>query len=259
MLIKKQDIKQLPLQELKLKNTEEVQLWCEQWQLSHHHTWVLPQMVAHFGMWTLVRVDGKIDALNTLKHNVGDDAWQIGLWKLSRIKRSQLVASQVKAPEYAQFTPLVLAGFKRMQNVTYESWRGAVGLEHILEPDIYNAIVLDDYSCCTLGSERLLEIRAQGLKIMSGAKVGQMKSAESTWSLTGIKDTELGGTPKLTQTMLTQCWLAHPKHRTHLMVLDPQNWDRMPEPLVSTEIFAKPETLAVPKQNTTDSTKLPWL
>lgn len=258
MLIKKQDIKQLPLQELKSKNLEEVQLWCEQHQLAHHHTWVLPQMVAHFGQWRLHTSGGKIDALETLKQNIGDDAWQIGLWKLSRIKRSSLVVSQVKAPEYGAFTPLVLAGFKRMQNVRYESWRDSSGLEHVLEPDLFNAVVLADYDCCGLGSTRLLEIREQGLKIMSGAKVGQMKPPESTWSLNGIKNTELGGTPKLAQTMITQCWLAHPKHRTHLMILDPSNWDKMPEPLVSSEIFHKPEPASAP-QNTLDPTKLPWL
>ena len=62
--------------------------------------------------------------------------------------------------------------------------------------------------------------------------------------------------PKLTQTMLTQCWLAHPKHRNPYMILDPQNWDQMPEPLTSSEIFLKPTTKKVVVQDTAGD--LPW-
>lgn len=258
MLFKKQDIRELPLQTLAKKNLQEVELWCEQHQLPHLYTWTLAQAVAHFGTWRLVKRDGVIDCVETLKQNIQEDLWAQGLWKLTRIKRSNLLVSQVKAPEYGAFTPLILAGFKRMQNVQYEQWRDATGLEHVLEPNLYEAVVLEDYGCCNLGSARLLEIRDQGLTIMSGAKIGQRKSAESTWSLTGIKNTELGGIPKLTQTMLTQCWLAHPKHRTHLMILDPQNWDRMPEPLISSEIFQQPEPNVVVKKKQTDLAELPF-
>ena len=257
MLIKKQDIKTLPLQELANKNLEETQLWCELNGLSHLHTWTLAQMVAEFGSWQLIRTaEGQIDCLATLKHNIGNDAWSVGLWKLTRIKRSALLVSQVKAPEYGAFTPLVLLGFKRMQGVSYETWRNSLGLEHVLEPDLYSAVVLDDYACCSLGSARLLELRAEGLKVRTGPKAGSSKSPESTWSLTGLKGTELQSVPKLTQTMLTQCWLAHPKHRTPYMILDPQNWDRMPEPLVSGEIFKSPEPQKITKA---DTAELPWL
>lgn len=256
MIIKKQDILQLPLQELATKNLEETQIWCDQNSLPHFHTWTLPQMVAQFGSWTLVKQDGVIDALATLKQNVGNDPWRVGLWKLTRVRRSSLLSSQVKAPEYGAFTPLVLLGFKRMQGVPYESWRTATGLEHILEPDLYDAVVLDDYSCCSLGSARLLELRAEGLKIRTGAKAGSNKSPESTWSLTGLKGTELGGFPKLTQTMVTQCWLAHPKHRTPYMILDPQNWDAMPPPLVDGEIFKQPTPQKPTKYEYPES--LPW-
>lgn len=257
MLIKKQDIKTLPLQELANKNLEEVQIWCDHNGLPHLHTWTLAQMVAQFGTWTLVKHDGVIDALATLKQNIGDDKWKVGLWKLTRVKRSCLLTSQVKAPEYGAFTPLILMGFRRMQGVPYEAWRNATGLEHILEPDLYDAVVLDDYSCCGLGSERLLELRAEGLKVRTGPKAGSSKNPESTWSLTGLKGTELQGFPKLTQTMLTQCWLAHPKHRTPYMILDPEDWDRMPQPLSTAEIFKPaPEQKRVVRE---DTAELPWM
>jgi hypothetical protein len=92
-----------------------------------------------------------------------------------------------------------------------------------------------------LGSARLLEIRTQGLTQKSGVKAGQMKNPETTWSLTGIQDTEIAHLPKLTQTLLTQIWVAHPVHRNNLMILDPNNWDLMPEPLLPTNVFKTTE------------------
>lgn len=256
MLIKKQDIRELPLQDIAGKNLQEVTLWCESNNLPHFSTWTLAQMVAEFGSWTLVKNNGVIDCVATLKQNCDGDRWKTGLWRLTRIRRSSLLSSQVKAPDYGAFTPLILMGFKRMQGVPYEAWRGSEGLEHILEPDLHDAVVLEDYSFCNLGSERLLELRMDGLKVRSGVKMGTYKNPESTWSLTGLKGTELGGIPKLTQTMITQCWLAHPKHRTPYMILDPQNWDRIPEPLIGTEIFKAPEVKKIVREDTAD---LPWM
>jgi hypothetical protein len=114
-------------------------------------------------------------------------------------------------------------------------------------------------ACCNLGSSRLIEIRDQGLFARTGAKAGQMKPARSTWSLTGIQDTELGSLPKITQTILTQCWLAHPESRTPYMILDLQDWDSMPKPLVTNEIFKAVPTLPSTKKPAKDVAEImPW-
>ena len=159
-MIQKQDLRELKLEEIANKNPQEVAIWCELNNLPHFSTWTLAQMVAHFGSWQLVYSEGVIDCLATLKHNIGSDLWRAGLWKLTRTKRSALLLTQVKAPDYGAFTPLILMGFRRMQGVDYETWRNSLGLEHILEPDLYNAVVLDDYSCCSLGSEAVWLIAA---------------------------------------------------------------------------------------------------
>jgi hypothetical protein len=152
-------------------------------------------------------------------------------------------------------------GQKRMQGINYESWKNSSGLEWILEPRLLSAVVLDSEDsevCCGLGSERLLEIQTQGLTTKSGKTVGSKKPAKSTWSLTGIQDTEIGYLPKITQTILTQCWLAHPELRTPYMILDPNNWDSMPQPLVSNDIF-KPVVPETKKQNLRETANLmPW-
>jgi hypothetical protein len=148
-----------------------------------------------------------------------------------------------------------------MQGVAYESWRGLPKLEYVLEPRLLEAVVVENLP--DLGSERLLEIRTQGLTTRSGKSAGQLKAAETTWSLNGISDTELGHLPKLTQSIMTQIWLAHPSHRSNLMILDPKNWDNLPEPLIVNNVFKTPEPqeIAPLKQTSKETAKtlLPWM
>jgi len=264
MKITKQDIYELDLKAINSMTDLELEEFCTSNKLSHFYTWLLPQMVAHFGSWTLAyTAEGQIDVLATLKHNVGTDPSKQAIWKLSRVKRSLLIPIMSKAPEYGTLTPLILMGLKRMQGVTYNSWRALNNLEYILEPQLYAALNLnhDDLQVCgSLGSDRLLELREQGLMQRTGAKAGQMKKPESTWSLTGMQGTEIAHLPKLTQTMLTQIWLAHPSLRTPYMILDPNNWDNLPNPLVTPDIFKAPEPEVVRKPKPEPVVdKLPWM
>ena len=175
---------------------------------------------------------------------------------LSRVKRSLLVAQQTKTPDYATLTPLILMGLKRMQGISYETWRNSTGLQYMLEPRLFDALVLDptDLNVCgSLGSDRLLQIQKQGLTTKTGKTAGSQKPAKSTWSLSGLQDTEIGHLPKITQTILTQCWLAHPELRTPYMILDLNDWDRMPQPLTTNDIFK-----ATPTKTKELATTLPW-
>jgi hypothetical protein len=125
-----------------------------------------------------------------------------------------------------------------------------------VEPKLLEAMAV---ACPGLGSDKLLEIRNQGLMNKTGQKAGTLKPAETTWSLTGVKDTEIGHLPKLTQTMLTQIWLAHPAKRTQLMVLDPMDWDRMPEPLIKVELFESTNKAVEQFKSQKHDKLLPWL
>ena len=265
LTLKKQSITELDHKTI--ESMTEVEL--EDYSTKHlqvHHKWLLPQLVAAFGSWQLCFKDSSIDILATLKHNCEHNSTNTAYWRLSRVKRSCLITAQTKAPEYATLTPLILAGFKRMQGVGYETWRGLPNLEYVLEPRLLEAVQVESLNALSalsaLGSDRLLEIRTQGLTQKSGIKAGQMKNPETTWSLTGIQDTEIAHLPKLTQTLLTQIWLAHPQHRNSLMILDPNNWDHLPEPLIANNVFRTPElkeTTSLKKdiQGTT-KTLLPW-
>lgn len=255
MYLKKQDLDELNYKQLVSLTTTELEEFAQQ-HLVAHQQWILPQIVANFGKWTLVYDDGKPNIQQTLANNVGQDPKQQVLWRITRIPRSLLVRSQTNYPQYATLTPLILAGFKQYQGIQYECFRGCANLEWLVEPKLLEAMSV---VCPSLGSDRLLEIRNHGLMNKTGLKAGTLKPAETTWSLTGVKDTEIGHLPKLTQTMLTQIWLAHPAKRTQLMVLDPTNWDRMPDPLISMELFQSTHAEADKFAKQDNSKTLPWL
>lgn len=246
--IQKQDIMQLPVEAWSTYTLEELEQALQADPLTPFESWLLPQLVAWYGSWRILEC-GK----QTVIHNCDTPLKRV-LYSLSRIPRSQLVKVQTKLPQYSVFVPLVACGLKRMQGVSYEFWRGYQGREWILEPRLLEAV---DVACPDLGSTRLLELRSEGLKIRSGPKQGQSRPPESTWSLSGLAGTELGGLPKLTQTMLTQCWVAHPKHRTHEMILDPHDWDRMPPPLATAEIFTVEEQKPIETKQKVKQA-LPW-
>jgi len=257
MLFRKQEINSLDFTGTEHLDAAGWETWCESMQLSHLHQWLLPQLVAWYGTWTLVYDEhSNYDCLATVKRNCSDPKSR-AFYMLSRVKRSLLVPIMTKSPDYGTLTPLILMGLKRMQGINYETFRSSTGLQYLLEPRLLDALVLDSADLEVvdgLGSNRLLEIQKQGLTTKSGKTAGSIKPAKSTWSLSGIQDTEIGHLPKLTQTILTQCWLAHPELRTPYMILDLQNWDSMPQPLVTNDIFKAVQTQ--PKQELADV--LPW-
>jgi len=261
MLFKKQELHSVDFEPTYGKSVESFEAWAESMELSHLAPWLLPQLVAWFGGWKLIFSDDRIDCLATIKHNCPDPQSR-AFYTLSRIKRSVLVQNQTKSPDYATLTPLILMGQKRMAGVNYESWRTAKDLSWMLEPRLAEAVMINHEvleQVNSLGSDRLVEIRNQGLLARTGVKAGQMKPAKSTWSLTGIQDTELGSLPKLTQTILTQCWLAHPESRTPYMLLDLNDWDAMPKPLVTNDIFKVVQKQEPTKKQTKELANImPW-
>ena len=235
--LKKQHIDEFPFEEY--HQHPDIETLAEQHGLVNMNTWMLPQILAHYGQWQLVKnCQNKVDPQLTAKQNI-TKPWHLGLWRVvTKLKRGSLVKLQGSpiGVNYSALVPIILAGAKRYQNVDYTSWAITPDCRLVAE-DLLQAMFCDYPS---LGSDRLLEIREQGLTIKSGAKAGSMQKPTSRWTLTGIQDTELHGLPKLAQTMLAQIWVANPSLRTNLMILDPKNWDLMPEPLLSSEIFIVP-------------------
>lgn len=248
MRLRKQELAALDLEGLAYLSDESLANWCEEQNYHNYASWMMPQLVSIFGSWKLYH-DGK----TTVQENCHNDFLK-GCWRLTRITRSLLVKNQVREPEYASFTPIILLGFKRMQGFSYEQFRELEGLEWLLEPKLYEALVKPE-GIPKLQKNRLLEIRQQGLEYRTGPKAGTARPPESTWQLYGLQGTELGDLPKFTQTMLTQCWLAHPQNRRNTMITDPHDWDNQPEPLIDS-IYPKQQDVTPAKTVVTRST--PW-
>lgn len=228
MLIRKQDIYQLDVEHWATLSDQDFEANLANSNLDNHSTWLLPQLVAHFGRWRLYS-----SGEETVRENCSSPLDKV-LWRLTRFRRSYLIRTQTKQPDYGQLTPLILLGFKRNQGYSYEQFRELSGLKWLLEPPLYQALVETQVN--VPDKNRLLAIRDQGLIIKTGKNSGTRRNPEGTWRLYGIQDTELGGVGELLQTMLCQCWLAHPKYRRETMILDPNNWDLMPPPLIDVDV-----------------------
>jgi hypothetical protein len=236
--LKRNELKQIPFERYATLNAVQLLEQVEQDQLGLLNHWMLPQILHHFGTWQAVPLDDHLlDPKATAKLNMTDD-WDIGLWRVcTQVKRGAIVPNQSSESgrHYSQLVPLILAGQKRYRGVHYSRWstQGLAGLVHkeLLE------VMLYDGDCLTLGSEELLQIREQGLTFRSGPKAGQQNKPTSQWKLHGLAKTPFLGAPTLLSTVLCQIWVAHPSLRSDLMILDPKNWDDMPKPLVTEEIF----------------------
>jgi hypothetical protein len=199
-----------------------------------HESWLLPQLLAHFGQWRVVLdQQGLVDIKATLAENVGTDAWQHGvLLVATKLQRSQLVAKQTaeSGRHYSALVPLVLAGVRQAQGIRYAQWRTA-GLEWVVPEQLYAAMMTPPPQ---IELSQLLDLRALGLQ-----QRGVARAPTSAARLYGLTGTSLGSAPALQQTQLTQTWVAHPSLRVSNMVLDPVNWDSIPEPLIETQVLAQ--------------------
>ena len=246
MIIQKQQLNSLDIADWSELSDEDFSSRVESANLTNYSSWLLPQLVAHFGNWQRAAT-----GLETVVNNC-QTKHQRSLYRLTRVSRSLLIKNQTKQPEYGQLTPLILLGFRRNQNFSYESWRGYTGLEWLVEPDLLQTMHSQQPQ---LTVARILEIREQGLTYRSGTYVGTQRNPLSTWQLYGIQDTEFGDLPKLQQAQLAQIWLAHPKHRRETMVLTSSNWDEMPPPIISDELF-EPANITI--ANVSQNQQLPW-
>jgi hypothetical protein len=259
--LKSNDIREYPFEAYQKLNRTQLEQLTKEHYISAYSSWMLPQIVAHYATWKLIWNGSKIDPMATAKHNI-QTPWEIGLWRVAcQLKRGSLVKLQSR-PEYASYSalvPLILCAQKKYNGVPYASWDVQETCP-LVDELLLEAMLWRDDALYNLGSERVIEIRTQGLTIKSGPKMGEVQKPTATWCLKGIKDTEYASIPTLAQTMLAQIWVAHPSLRTEYMILDPYDWDRMPPPLVSAEIFKTPDPKSTkPGKSYSSEPDLPWL
>lgn len=229
------EIKDFPFQDYAALNATEMEEQADKHGLKNYNSWMLPQMVAFFGSFTYktLGLNKKLDTMALGRDNIGKDPWKQGIWKVAtQLRRSALVKAQNNA-QYANFSalvPLILSGLKKHQNIPYSAW-DLVGLEHMVDKGLLEAMTCEVPEGLT--TEDILYAREIGLQVKTGNRAGEPLNPLSAWRLTGVKATALGNLPALATTMLAQIWVAHPTLRSQYMVLDPRDWDVMPEPLIA--------------------------
>lgn len=220
-----------------------------------HKSWVYPQLVAHISKWTYSRNSSqKLSPKSLLVQNCKDNAFYRGLYYFS-MANSRYVNRQYskESSNYCALVPIILSAFKKYHGIKYNEW-DPEELVLVINPKLYEAAM---YPVENYMEEELLKMREIGLTVKTGDNLGSLKSPVTTYGLYGLPydgsyenaKAGMGDYPQLTRMMLCQTWCAHPNNRTEYMILDPYNWDYMPDPLVSSEVVeTKPETVV----------KLPW-
>ena len=236
-------------------------IWIPKYKLETVLLSVMPQIIAHIGnrpvRWSeVMTAEGKIDGRKVLNQAFDFSSdWEKGLYLFLMLdSRSPYLTTQYKGESkaFCALVPLILYAFKLNQKIKYSQWDEDT-LHWVVNKSLCNAM---KWSAPTPSREELLAARELGLTYQSGAKMGQQRNPQSTYRLFATKGGALEGYPDLVGTMLTQIWCAHPQNRTQYMVLDPHNWDKMPVPLITENIFSY--STKTHQQKDSGSEDLPW-
>lgn len=213
-------------------------------------SWIMPQLAAYISTFQLPMIDGKVNIREFLNINFAQDDWHKGLYSVLMCPtRGTILPTQTSALNipYSALVPLILMPFKRFHNIPYSAW-DTPQLSLVVDASLYSAMRYTTDREFT--KEELLQDRSKCLTVASGAKIGTQRSPASWHKLYSTKGTVYEDMPWLAQVMIAQIWVAHPVNRSNLMVLDWNNWDSMPEPLISTEVLSS--------KNRSIPVSLPW-
>jgi hypothetical protein len=245
--------------EAKLAVTE---AWCVKNSIPQKLNWLPHQLLAYFGTWTAVVDDtGKYSAPLTWDANTRarGDYYALGSALLATSTRTNFFKDAPKGNQQYKsvinpLVPIILAGFKKFQGINYSEWN-PVGLETLLDPELAKLVGV---TVPELSHSELIALRNTALTDKEGARAGIPNNPATCTKLNHLGDTAIGHLPKLAKYMALQTWAAHPSNRNEYMILDPNNWDAIPEPLVSKDIFLPKPLQATQPRMVTSYSELPW-
>lgn len=146
---------------------------------------------------------------------------------------------------YCALVPLIMSAHKRYNNINYNTW---VDIQYITAAPLADAMLSEPLE---ITAEEALAERERGL-----VAANKRRSELTTYALYLKPSDKLYGRNALEKLIYTQCWAAHPSNRTQYMILDPKNWDNMPEPLITPlELFESNNK----NDKRLDNMVLPWL
>jgi hypothetical protein len=227
---------------------EALKLWAEKYDLKGNASWFMPQLTAH-----IAKIDTCGYNCSEYIQQFGIDDYHKGIWTLATHSVRGYFITKQYSPEsrnYSALVPLLLMPHKKFDNIPYSSW-SKEGLHLILDSNLYAAMTLEFDLENT--PEELLAIRQKALTYQSGKQAGEVRNPATSHKVYFLSG-DLKKLPWLAQVMVFQIWCAHPSNRTELMVLDWKDWDKMPDPLISKDVFAKPK----PEATTKLTSDTPW-
>lgn len=239
--------------------------WALRNMISQKLTWLPHQLLAYFGTWRAVKDEsGKVSAPLTWDCNtrLREDYYALGSGLLATSARVNFFKDAPKGNQQYKspinpLVPIILAGFKKFQGIGYSDWN-PIGLETLLDPELSKLVGV---TVPDISHSDLLALRNTAVTDKTGPRSGIPNNPATCIKLNHLGDTAIGHLPKLAKYMVLQTWAAHPSNRNEYMILDPNNWDNIPEPLVTRDIFVHqtPKTPA-PKstQWTNTDSELPW-
>jgi hypothetical protein len=235
-------------------------------------------------------VGGKIDCNAYLKPHMNDWLKGLLVLSVlvPRSKLCNVKVTHPTMSDYNTLVPLILAAHKKYHDIPYTAWdtnslSGYVS-KALLEAMRWDSCHSDEFM--NAQEHRYLESQGVGvddeaneaaevnINDFTSAYVTKYKKgystvygfsnetlreyrdecikgdARTTYRLVYAKDYVFNRMPHLVKVMALQMWAAHPDNRGAYMVLNPDNWDDMPDALVADEIFVVPETAEL---------ELPWI
>lgn len=193
---------------------------------------IMANIMAEVAKWKLVKnEEGKIDGKATLSANLDyKDPTDMGLYIYLTTNSRNLYNNKASSNDILNaLVPIIPCAFKIYNNIPYEMWdRNTIAA--VVSKNLSEAMVFTH----GLSEEELLEARAQYVQDNSPYNWYPSKKLNMLGSKDGIKN-------KLIIAIMLQIWIAHPTRRTKYMILDPMNWDNMPEPIIDDSIFLEDE------------------
>lgn len=242
---------------------------CEAWaiknQISQKLSWLPHQLLAYFGSWTAVRDEsGKYSATLTWDANTRQrgDYYALGSGLLATSARTNFFKAAPKGNQQYKsiinpMVPIILAGFKKYQGIKYSDW-SLEGLDTLLDAELAKLVGV---TVPEISHSDLIALRNTAITDREGSRANIPNNPATCTKLNYLADTALGHLPKLAKYMVLQTWACHPSNRNEYMILDPNDWDAIPEPLITKDIFLPktPKPVIAKSAEFADNTDLPWL
>jgi len=221
--------------------------------------WIFSQILAKFSTLPLVEYEDDTISASELFKEIRKSPFLSGMLLVCKHStRSTFIKGQTdeKYKNFSSLVPLVMSAFKKYKNIPYSRW-DKDEIQYITEAKLAKVMKMETLPDITV--DEVLEARLAGLTIKSGNKMGELRPLKSTFTLYIPAGTALDGLEMLAKIMICQTWVAHPSTRTEYMILNPIDWDNMPDPLIGSAVMLKNAVATIRfSPPDTDLGAIPW-